>query len=547
MCKLSRLLQIFILTFFVSNVYASSGYDAKFDIKFENKILHLNIKLDEGYTIYSNNPGEVGFPTKIDIKASQNLKSLQVIWPIPEKEYFHGTMFHYIYRGDVSIPIKIEAQDISNPVIINSTITYAICNDQCVPVTQDINLHIDKIQNSEMTMLWVLLAALIGGAILNLMPCVLPVLMLKIFAIMNNRGEDFRVHLIATICGIVSTFLFMGYITFWMKSIGISFGMGANFQSSQFVIILCIIMVIFTSNLLGYFEISVPDVISSKLSSIRFKGVYINSFVSGVIATIFSTPCTAPFLGTAISFAMSAEFMQIMEIFATIALGFSLPYILLFIAPWILDFLPKPGQWMSKFKRILAIAMICTILWLLTILHTQLGLRATIGVLMLLMLMKFIFEQEKIGKYMRVCIGTILFIGAMYLPTMASEEDQAKINEDLELWQSFDAERLQHYVDDGKIVVVDITADWCMTCKYNKFMLWNRAKTIKLLNSPNIIAMRGDLTRPSIMIHDYLQLRGVYGIPFDIVYGPRARHGVVLPTIVKYDDLIKVLKSVGME
>ena len=135
----------------------------------------------------------------------------------------------------------------------------------------------------------------------------------------------------------------------------------------------------------------------------------------------------------------------------------------------------------------------------------------------------------------------------MYLPTMASEEDQAKINEDLELWQSFDAERLQHYVDDGKIVVVDITADWCMTCKYNKFMLWNRAKTIKLLNSPNIIAMRGDLTRPSIMIHDYLQLRGVYGIPFDIVYGPRARHGVVLPTIVKYDDLIKVLKSVGME
>ena len=145
MCKLSRLLHIFILTFFASNVYASSGYDARFDIKFENDILQLNIQLDEGYEIYSNDPGDVGFPTQVDLKASENLKSSHVIWPIPEKEYFHGTMFHYIYRGNVSIPIEIEAQDISSPVIIRGAITYAICNDKCVPVTQDIELHIDKI------------------------------------------------------------------------------------------------------------------------------------------------------------------------------------------------------------------------------------------------------------------------------------------------------------------------------------------------------------------------------------------------------------------
>ena len=547
MCQLSRLLYIFILAFFASNVYASRGYDARFDVKFENDMLKFNIQLDEGYKIYSNDPGDMGFPTQIDLKSSENLKSTRIIWPIPEKEYFHGTMFHYIYYGNVSIPIEIDANDRDSPVIIKGIVTYAICNDKCVPVTQDIELNIGKIQDSENSMLWILVAALIGGAIFNLMPCVLPVLMLKIFSIMNSRGEGYRAHLIATICGIFSTFLLLGYLTFWLKSMGISFGMGANFQSPQFVIILCIIMVIFTSNLLGRFEIAVPDMLSSKLSASKFKSAYISSFVSGVIATIFATPCTAPFLGTAISFAMSAEFTQIMEIFTSIALGFSMPYILLLIAPWMLNFLPKPGPWMAQFKRVLALAMICTILWLLSILNAQLGLRATVGVLMLLMLMKFIFEQASIRKSVRLLVGAALLIGAMYLPNMASQEDQTKINEEIALWESFDQAKLDNYIAEGKIVVVDITADWCMTCKYNKFMLWNRTKTIKLLNNSNAIAMRGDLTSPSPVIHNYLAARGVYGIPFDVVYGPKAKHGIILPTIVKYNDLSNALKQAGVE
>ena len=509
MSKLSRLLSIFILLSFTHSTYASSGYDTRFDIKVENSILQFNIKLDDGYKIYSNEPGDVGFPTQIDLRESENLKNSTVIWPIPEKEYFNGTMFHYIYLGEVSIPVKIEVEDISRPIIIKGIITYAICSDKCVPVTQNIELNIGKIQDGTYDMLWILMAAVIGGMILNFMPCVLPVLMLKIFGIINNRNYGYRLHLIATICGIFSTFFLLGYLTFWLKSIGVSFGMGANFQSPQFVIILCIIMVIFTSNLLGRFEIAVPELISSKLSSYRFKTAYISSFASGVIATIFATPCTAPFLGTAISFAMTAEFLQIMQIFTSIALGFSAPYILLLIAPEMLNFLPRPGPWMLQFKRVLALAMVCTILWLLSILNTQLGFRAMLGVLMLLALIKFIFEQGGIKKSVRLLVGIVLFIGAMYLPNMASQEDQTKINEETALWEPFDQVRLDNYINEGKIVVVDITADWCLTCKYNKFIFWNRAKTIKLLSGSNIIAMRGDLTNPSTVIHDYLASKGL--------------------------------------
>ena len=408
-------------------------------------------------------------------------------------------------------------------------------------------MDIGHVADAENTILWIVLAGIIGGAILNLMPCVLPVLMLKIFGIINNRGKGYRGHLIATICGIFSTFLLLGYMTFWLKSLGITFGLGANFQAPQFVIILTIIMVIFTSNILGRFEIAVPDFVASRLNAMKFKSEYLGSFVSGIIATIFATPCTAPFLGTAISFAMTAEFTQIMLVFCSIALGFSIPYILLIIAPWVLNFLPKPGPWMLHFKRVLAIAMVATILWLLSILQAQLGMRATFGVLMLLCLIKFVFEQKNIQKPIRFALAAILFAGAMYLPTMAADEDQAKVNEELELWEPFNVTKLQQYINHGQIVVLDLTADWCMTCKYNKYMLWNRSKTIKLFRDNHIITMRGDLTKPSREIHDFMRVNRVYGIPFDVVFGPNMKNGMVLPTVAKYEDLVGALKKVGME
>ena len=549
MHKLSRyvvkIFYILILSYIPSNVYAGEGYEARFNVKFENDRLYFNIELDDGYKIYGHDVGDMGMPTNISLDPSQNLKKWQVIWPEPEKEYFHGTMYHYIYQGNISIPVELYTKNHLDPVIVKGAITYAICKEQCIPVSQEIDMHLGVISDSPSIILWPLIAALIGGLILNLMPCVLPVLMLKIFNIISNRDSNYRMHLIATIAGIFFSFLSLGLVTVWMRSLGVVMGMGANFQAPQFVIILTIIMTIFTSNILGRFEIALPEFITSRLAAAKFKSAYIGAFASGVIATIFATPCTAPFLGTAITFAMTAEFMQIMEIFFMIGLGFSSPYILLIISPELLRFLPKPGVWMETFKKILAIAMIITIMWLLSILQSQLGIRATIGVLMMLFLIKFTFEQERINLVLRYIFAIILFAGAMYLPTTASEEDQAGINEQLSLWRSFDNAELERSINQGRIVVVDITADWCMTCKYNKLMLWNRAKTMKLLNDPNIVVMRGDLTRPSHAIHRYLESMRVYGIPFDIVYGPSARHGIILPTIASYDDLVKAIEMAG--
>lgn len=535
--QIVKILCIFSLANFTYNVYGSSGYNSRFDIKFIEGVLNFTIKLDPGFKIYGNEASDAGMPTHIDLTGSKNLHNYQIIWPIPKKEYFHGMMFHYIYEGDVKIPVELKAETPSTSLDIKGIITYAICNDTCVPVTQEIELHIDSLENKKNNFIWVLVAALLGGMILNVMPCVLPVLMLKIFSITTNRNTGYKKHLFATIIGIFATFLTLALLTIWLKSLGIVFGMGATFQSPQFIIILCVIMVIFVSNLLGRIEVNVPDIVSSKLLGIDFINIYISSFMSGVISTIFATPCTAPFLGTAVSFAMTAEVGQIIQIFSFIALGFSMPYILLIIAPQLLYLLPKPGPWMLHLKKILALVMIITILWLLSILQVQLGLRATAGVIMLLLLMKFIFEQANIPRILRFLLGAILFFACMYLPEMAAQEDQAKINKEIKLWQPFSAYELQQALGAGKVVVVDFTADWCMTCRYNHFRLWDRTKTIKLLREQNIIAMKGDLTNRSPILQKYLHERRVYGIPYDVVYGPNAPSGIELPTMASYEDV----------
>jgi suppressor for copper-sensitivity B len=346
--------------------------------------------------------------------------------------------------------------------------------------------------------------------------------------------------------GIFTVFISLGYLTSILKSIVMIFGIGGNFQQPEFIIILCLLMTFFTSNVLGRTHITLPEQFSTKLNNVKFNNMLFNSFASGAIAAIFSTPCTAPFLGTAISFAMTSETEQIMQIFGAIALGFSSPYIMLIITPRLGEILPKPGPWMESFKRILALCMILTIFWLLNVLWNQIGYRATLGTALLLILIKFIFEQRQINYASRSVALILLVCGLLYLPGIATEQDYEKsVAQDL-LWKDFSTEELARAKDDGKIIVVDITASWCVTCKYNDLFLWSRNRTMLMLKNDKIIAFRGDVTTPVQEIEEYLKSYGVYGIPFNIVYGPNAKEGIVLPVIPSYDELQKALEEAGL-
>jgi suppressor for copper-sensitivity B len=540
MQQFSRILTVFIISYFSFFISFTHAEENKFNIEFKNNILYFNIELQEGYKIYGKDPGSTGIPTSINLDKSYNLKSYNVIWPNTIEEEAS-----YIYRGQVLIPVAVSPTNDKEVMILKGQIIYSLCgNNQCVPVTQEFELNDCYMDNSHIfTMIG---SGILGGFILNFMPCVLPILLLKIFSVLNLKPANYRAHLLLTIFGIFSSYWFLGLISFWFKSLGVEFGFGTHFQHPQFIIILCILMTIFVSNLLGRFSIKLPSFLASKLENQNFENQYLNSFVTGIIATIFSTPCTAPFLGTAVAFSMTAEFFAIFLIFSSIALGLSLPYFALIIWPPILKILPKPGRWMNKFKIFLAIVMIAVILWLLSILQTQLGYRAVFGIILLLLLIKFVSEQT-IGLWKKLVFYIVLFAGLMYLPTTAAREDHFKEVEATQIWQKFEPYAVKDYVAQGKIVVIDVTADWCGTCKYNKFMVWSREKAVKLLRNPQIHAMREDITRASPETQRYMASLGIQGIPLNIVFGPKAPKGILLSTVLSYDELKAALIKAGLD
>lgn len=207
--------------------------------------------------------------------------------------------------------------------------------------------------------------------------------------------------------------------------------------------------------------------------------------------------------------------------------------------------MPKPGKWMDGMKKFLAILMIITIFWLLTILYAQLGFRATFGVILLLLLVKFISEQ-KMKSFWKVILYILIFLGLYNLPHNASKEDYKKQQEIKEIWQDFTHDALKEAMENNKIVVIDITADWCGTCKYNKFLVWNRQRTIDLLSNDRIVALRKDITSRSYETQKFMQSIGVYGIPFNIIFGPDAKNGIILPTLISYDEIERALKEAGL-
>lgn len=531
MSQFSRYAQIIILLFFLP--FSSYTYGNDFSAEFQGNIIHVNIKIPENHRIYAKRADSL----RVNLEDSTNLQKFDVILPKPitKKNYSKSDKF---YEDELDIKIYLTAWDSDNPIHIRGNVLYEICNGECKKISHKID--IDDCYICESYIWQILLFALLGGFILNFMPCVLPVLSLKVFSIMETKQNQ-KNHLIFSVLGIIVVFWILSFAAIVLKALGLSFGIGMHFQEPIFIIFLTSLMTIFVGNIMKESSASLPE----GLANLTHKNLYLNSFLTGMVAAIFSTPCTAPFLGTAVAFAAAGSAFEIFLIFSFIALGFSLPYIALIIWPSLLKFLPKPGPWMRKLKLFLALLMIATIFWLLSIMQAQLGFRATFGVLLLLMLVKFISEQP-MQLFWKVTLYIVIFYGLTSLPQMASQEDYHKEEEIKELWQEFTSKRLKDSVEEGKVVVVDITADWCGTCKYNKYMVWNRARTIELLSNPNIIALRKDITIRSHETQRFMQSIGVYGIPFNMLIGPKAPNGIVLPTIFSYDDIKKALENAGL-
>jgi suppressor for copper-sensitivity B len=369
--------------------------------------------------------------------------------------------------------------------------------------------------------------ALLGGLILNLMPCVLPVLSLKLLAALPREGQSLgsvRRGFLGTAAGMIMSFLALALVSAGLKAAGVAVGWGVQFQNPFFLVFLIAVLTLFACNLWGFFEVPLPRAVASLGERSTLGNV-----AAGAFATLLAIPCSAPFLGTALGFALAAGPREIVVIFFALGIGMAAPYLLVAALPRLAAFLPRPGRWMIHLRRVLGLLLAVSAAWLIFVLSGTIGWReaALVATLMLLAAATLAWLRETGPRWMTLAVA---FLAAFFIPAFAPTLGPTSAATGY--WQDFDPTSISSLVRGGQVVFVNVTADWCLTCKVNERLVLDAAPVRAALDQKGVVAMRADWTRPDPAITAYLTRFNRYGIPFNAVYGPAAPGGVPLPELL---------------
>ena len=399
--------------------------------------------------------------------------------------------------------------------------------------------------------LGVLIAALfsgfLGGLILNLMPCVLPVISLKIFSFIAQAGESpariFR-HGLAFAAGIFAWFLGLGVLVTALKAGGSQVTWGAfQFQNPWFVVGLSVLVFLFALNLFGVFEITLSGSAATSLDQAASRGGYAGSFFQGLFATLLATPCTAPFLGSALGFAFGQSSVVILAMFAAVALGMSFPYLILSARPGWRKWIPKPGMWMERLKQFMGFPLLATNIWLLWVLQNQRGSEAVLVLLALFLLLGFcawiygVAGSHRLIAFMVLLSAAVLIAiaGRRIAATQVTQMDAATAvmtSEGLD-WVPYSPSALEELRAQGKPVFLDFTASWCLTCQFNERTAINVPAVRKVIHEKGITAMKGDWTNSDPTITAALKSFGRVGVPLAVYYpAGKGAEPIILPELL---------------
>jgi suppressor for copper-sensitivity B len=386
--------------------------------------------------------------------------------------------------------------------------------------------------------------ALLGGLILNLMPCVLPVLSLKLLALAGYAGAErraARLGLLATAAGVLVSFVLLAAALVLLKTAGSAIGWGIQFQQPWFLAGMALVTSFFAASLWGWAPIVLSTGIAGAIASVHGRGRFANAFLMGGFATLLAASCSAPFVGTAVGFALARRPTDIVLVFGALGLGMAAPFLAVAAFPGLIAQLPRPGRWMIWLERMLGVALVGTALWLLSLLALEAGTGlalATGGSLVLLLAVLAWRRRQPAGGAARGALAATamgLAALAVLLPALSGAAVSLKaVGAPAEAgqWLPFDETALHRLVASGKTVLVDVTAAWCLTCKANELAVLDRPPVGERLRERKVVAMRADWTRADPLITAYLQSFGRYGVPLDVVYGPRAPQGIPLPELL---------------
>ena len=406
----------------------------------------------------------------------------------------------------------------------------------------------NKVKSDNQNIALLLLFAFIGGLILNIMPCVFPILSIKILRFVeygeNSSSQTYKFGLFYSL-GVILSFLLIAFTLLALKSSGEVIGWGFQLQ---YPLVIAILFYLFVA--LGFMFMS-DLVFGSKLGQLsvaaQVKNESLESFLTGILAVVVASPCTAPFMGSAIGFALLQPSLNSIFIFLSLGIGFALPYLILSIKPTLLSFLPKPGAWMETFKQFMAFPMWASALWLLWVLSGQVDSNTVILVLIgglsislaLWLVEKNTSEILLLKWLVRVAVLAIFAASIWILPTSYSIQTSQN-EQDI----TYSEELLTEYRDANELIFLNFTADWCITCKVNESVALNSEEVKALIRQKNIRYLEADWTRKNEAIARKLEEFGRSGVPLYLLY-PSTGEPIILPEILTEDILLNYLNELG--
>jgi thiol:disulfide interchange protein len=551
----------------------------------------LRLKPEAGWHTYHLEPGDVGLATALVWTLPPDYAAGEIQWPAPET-FRLGDETSYGYSTETLhlVRLTVPADAAGGEATLEAQASWLVCKDQCIPGKARLTLTlpvrdapgaptawaaafeatrqrlpqpggyaVSEVRSpasdpspaaalemgtdssgAQESVPFILGLALLGGLILNLMPCVFPVLSIKAASIMEARGAEHRHqrgHALAYTAGVVGSTLAAGASLLMLRAMGESLGWGFQLQSPVFVAVIAYLLFALGLSMSGVVQFGTS--IMGVGQSLTVRDGYAGSFFTGVLAVVVASPCTAPFMGTALGFALTQPAAIALAVFATLGLGLALPFLLIGFVPPLARLLPRPGAWMETFKQAMAFPLYLTVAWLVWVLARQTGVDAVpvvlSGLVMIAIASWLMHRHGLVSRGLRYA-ALVVAVGLLFVPSLDAPQAQAKAQA-----QAYSDARLAELRAQGRPVFVNLTADWCLTCKFNERAAIGTDAVREAMARRGVVSLVGDWTRSDPALTAVLARFNRAGVPLYLLYAPTGEPEI-LPQVLTPDGMIEAIE-----